>query len=359
MTLSVQRPSATTTGRNPLWDIARGLGMVFVVAGHGFRGDISRFVNLFHVPLFFFVSGLVFKFSGPSFSDALLFLRKSLKSLWRPSLLYGAFFVLIHNLFVRWGLYDLPRYGLVRTGAALAKHVAFFKTEPLESAMWFLSALFVGRCLLYAVSWLSSRIPDTSPRLRLAVELALVGLVFAAGCTASRLHIALPGNADAACSLLPFLYAGFKLKRSDLANPWIVCSCLAVLVLVFAFDGRTLRMSRNQIVSPLFLLVASGSGIAATFGLSAALLRFSPAAKTLALIGRHTIPILCLHLLAFRAVSWVWMTVDGLPPAVLAKHPVVDASLAWGALYTAAGLLLPLVIPAIAFLFAKYERTSA
>ena len=354
-------PTAKTASpRNPLWDIVRGLGMVFVVVGHGFGGDIERFVNLFHIPLFFFVSGLVFKFIGQSFLDALVFLRKSLKSLWWPSLRYGAFFVLAHNLFVRWGLYDLPRYGLAETAMALARHVAFFKTERLEGAMWFLTALSVGRVLLYAVSWLSSAVSDHAPGTRLAVEISLVGCFFAMGCAAFYLRLDVPGNADAACSLLPFLYAGSKLKKMDLANPWIVCSGLIVLVFLFLFvlGDRTVNMSRNHIVSPVFFLLSSASGIATSFGLAAMLKHCPFLAGAVALVGRHTIPVLCLHLLAFRAVSWLWMTIGGLPPAVLSKHPIVASSFSWGALYTTAGILLPLTIPALETLLSKFKRTS-
>lgn len=350
-------PTAQTASpRNPLWDIVRGLGMVFVVAGHGFGGDIERFVNMFHIPLFFFVSGLVFKFVGRSFLDALVFLRKSLKSLWWPSLRYGVFFVLTHNLFAHWGLYHVPRYGLAETAMALARHVAFFKTERLEGAMWFLTALFVGRCLLYAVTWLSSGVSDNAPRIRLAVELSLVGCFFAIGCTAFYIRLDIPGNADAACSLLPFLYAGFKLKRTDLARPWLLGASLAVLVLLFVFDNRSIHMNRNNIVSPVFLLLSSTSGIVTTCGLATMLVHSPFLAKAVALVGRHTIPILCLHFLAFRAVSWLWMTVDGLSPVVLANHPIVAASFFWGALYTTAGILLPLIIPALEALASKSKK---
>ena len=55
-----------TKKRNDVWDIVKGLGIVLVVAGHGFGGGISRFVNLFHIPLFIFVSGLVFRFEDRS-----------------------------------------------------------------------------------------------------------------------------------------------------------------------------------------------------------------------------------------------------------------------------------------------------
>ncbi len=45
-----------------LWiDIAKGIGILSVVAGHVYIGDIKNIIFLFHMPLFFFISGFLFK----------------------------------------------------------------------------------------------------------------------------------------------------------------------------------------------------------------------------------------------------------------------------------------------------------
>lgn len=46
-------------GRIPLWDILKGLGIVAVVMGHD--GILSREVNWYHLVLFIFVSGALFR----------------------------------------------------------------------------------------------------------------------------------------------------------------------------------------------------------------------------------------------------------------------------------------------------------
>ena len=90
----------STGKRNVVWDIVKGLGILFVVAGQGFGGSISKYVNLFHIPLFFFVSWLVFSFYDRSFQSILRMFIKCVKTLWLLSVLYGSFYVLMHNLFV-------------------------------------------------------------------------------------------------------------------------------------------------------------------------------------------------------------------------------------------------------------------
>lgn len=330
--------------RNEVWDIAKGLGILFVVAGHGFQGDISKFVNLFHIPLFFFASGLVFKFKDRSMKSIGTFLYKCLKSLWLPSVLYGCFYVLTHNLFTHIGLYDLNDYSLRQSGIAIVKHLAFMKTEPLESAMWFLTAIFIGRCLLYAVLWISSFFAD---RKKTIIEIVLIALIFAMGCLFFYRGIGLPGNADNACSLLPFMYAGYRMKKVEFKRPYLAIPSAALMIILLVVTGQTLRMSRNELVNPAFLLIAGTLGILFTFEISALMKKWEPGLRYFSYIGQNTIPILCLHLLAFRLVSFIWIQCDGLPISMLAKHPVVAGSYFWGVLYTIAGLTLSLIVPVV------------
>lgn len=253
--------------RNVVWDIVKGLGICFVVAGHGFQGDVSRFFNLFHIPLFFFVSGLVFKIKDRSFKNIVDFFLKCMKALWLPSLLYGIFYVVVHNPFVSLGLYDLERYSLKSTVISIIKHVGFLKTEPLESAMWFLTAIFIGRFLLYGVLWISSFFANNN-RLQTTIEMALIVLIFCMGCLFFYKRIRLPGNADNACSLVPFMYAGYKLKKTNLSHPWLIIPSFVVVLAVLVLTEKTLRMSRNEIVNPLFFLTVSAAGICFTYQLA-------------------------------------------------------------------------------------------
>lgn len=339
--------------RNDIWDIVKGLGILFVVAGHGFQGDISKFVNLFHIPLFFFVSGLVFKFKDRSFKSIIEFFLKCMKSLWLPSVLYGTFYVLMHNPFVSAGLYDLDTYSIRQTGIAIIKHIGFLKTEPLESAMWFLTAIFIGRFLLYGVLWISSLVAEKKQTL---VEIGLVTLVFIMGCFFFYKNISLPGNADNACSLVPFVYAGYKMKRINLERRWIAIPSFVVMIALLVLTGQTLRMSRNELVNPLFFLVVATAGVCLTFQLASMLKNSKPAQMALCYLGRNTIPILCLHLLAFRIVSFVWIKSAGLPMEMLSKHPVVGSSYFWGIFYTVLGLVAPLVVPAVKSWIKKIGR---
>lgn len=158
----------------------------------------------------------------------------------------------------------------------------------------------------------------------------------------------IPGNMDSACSLLPFMYLGYKLKKCDLSKRWLVVPSFAILLTVLIFSGgKTLRMSRNLLVDPLFYIIVSILGICFTLQLAEWLKQCKPVTKMMSYIGRNTIPILCLHLLAFRVVSLVWIKCNELSITMLSKHPIIDSSYFWGFFYTLIGLFLPLALPMI------------
>ncbi|MBU9825037.1 acyltransferase family protein, partial [Rahnella perminowiae] len=46
-------------------DCAKGLGILSVIAGHVFTGLPSEIIYLFHMPLFFFIGGYLFKPRAP------------------------------------------------------------------------------------------------------------------------------------------------------------------------------------------------------------------------------------------------------------------------------------------------------
>ncbi|MEO7862090.1 MAG: acyltransferase family protein [Nitrospirales bacterium] len=59
--------------RNKTVDIAKGLGILLVVFGHNWivlheKGELFRVIFSFHVPLFFFLSGIFFKETTSLFS---------------------------------------------------------------------------------------------------------------------------------------------------------------------------------------------------------------------------------------------------------------------------------------------------
>ena len=68
---------------NKMISAAKGIGILLVLIGHfGFIPEVKRFIYLFHMPLFFFLSGYFFK--TRSLAELPKYAVSKLKSLYIP-----------------------------------------------------------------------------------------------------------------------------------------------------------------------------------------------------------------------------------------------------------------------------------
>lgn len=79
------------------WNIVKGLGILLVVIGHT-MSPWRDFIYTYHMSLFFFVSGILYK-EKYSF-DFFCFLSRRMKTLWLPYIKYGILYIFLHNLFI-------------------------------------------------------------------------------------------------------------------------------------------------------------------------------------------------------------------------------------------------------------------
>ena len=127
-------------------------------------GYVGHLVCLFHMPIFFFVSGFCFK--QEYIRDTRGFLIKKVKGLWYPYVKFGLIFLICHNVFYYLHIYD-SHYGSY-TGVASAfytfkdyliqcqRTVRMVGTEQLLGGYWFLHALFYA-CVISFITIKSSR----------------------------------------------------------------------------------------------------------------------------------------------------------------------------------------------------------
>ena len=137
----------------------KAIGIICVVAGHSFTGSaIEHFVGLFHMPLFFFVSGYLFK--EKYLQDVKFYFSRKLKNLWYPTFLWIVIAVLLHNILFSFGIYN-PDYPYNETIPYLYSNVDFVKAfasaiflrcnELLFAGLWFVRMLFVASILCYYI----------------------------------------------------------------------------------------------------------------------------------------------------------------------------------------------------------------
>lgn len=83
--------STIANQRDITWDCVKGLAMILVVVGHsGCSASIHQFIYLFHMGLFFYISGLFIK-KGNSLSYFKTFVWKKLKGLYKPYVIWAVY----------------------------------------------------------------------------------------------------------------------------------------------------------------------------------------------------------------------------------------------------------------------------
>ncbi len=239
-------------------DIAKGLGIILVVVGHCINGKTipGVFVYAFHMPLFFFISGVCFNADRhPAF---LPFLQKRVRQLLLPAVLFSLLLTALSSLLM--------------PGAGYRWENLLWQGFP--GAIWFLGVLFVTE-LLY---WLLCRLSHgrrTVLMLSAALSLALAFVTSAHGLCNPYSLFATPGALFFYATghlLRPFVLGGshrFGVKTLVPAT----CLLFAVEGIATVVSGHHIGFSGNDIVATD--LIASFAGLFALLALS----------RTLGIIG--------------------------------------------------------------------------
>ena len=342
--------------RDPVLDSMRGIGIVLMVLGHsGFPG--TDYIYLFHMALFFMLSGWFFSLRG----GLVHFVRRKLVTLWLPFVAANTVFTVCNNLFLRLNILtddvriaEIP--GNSVTAPVSIKDIigrtvhwcVFDGGTQLGGAMWFIQALF-QISLLYAV-----------------MEVLLQKLLHGGDTLIAQ------GLLSACCSGS----AGTVIRSAGMSGGWVLrpaaTGCSTLVRCCAALRGRRGARCTGRLLAqrPLFccwccggsarsgwqataiptrrfLLLASMAGwvlVRSAACLTAPLPRVS---AVLGYLGRATMPIVILHFLSFKLVTWLGLLATGGESYLLAAFPVYFTGGVWWLAYTAAGLALPLAADAV------------
>jgi acyltransferase len=272
-------------------------GIFLVVYGHSLAvpGWLYKIIYSFHIPLFFFISGLLFKKERleSNFRDYGSFLFQSLV---RPYFFFSAVG------FLAWSLVFRTQHGEGRPEVALWKPLLglFYGSgvdiEALQPiVLWFFPCLVSVYLLVYGLE----RLPKS--KLVLLFLLALFGF---SGCP-----WILPWGLNAAAVASGFFYAGMWIREVEGGEerlrkfPLVYCTVLAVFGCLVASMNAGVDMRSLNYGNPLLFYLASGSFILVLFRLSLLL----PGMPLVEAISRSTRTIFPLHPLVFSLLTGVYV----------------------------------------------------
>lgn len=239
-----------TTGRVQWIDGCKGIAILLVILGHTMRTDLSLvYIYGFHMPLFFFLSGLVCNEKKYTWSS---FLKSRFNTLVIP---YIAFYLLtwLYWLFVERSFRPLgmewwqPLIGM-------AYGAQWHGYMDHNGILWFLPCLFMTEVLFFAVKKLSKG------------WLQIVSVVFLA-CVGFLVKTNLPWCINIACVALQFFFVGnllrgvlLKLEETNRDRTVTIIVSIATTAIYFLFSAYWLNrvnMATNEYgIIPVFELLA-------------------------------------------------------------------------------------------------------
>lgn len=231
--------STTSVGRISWVDTAKGIGLICVILGHLHIRYIDTWVYTFHIPLFFFLSGVVFSGSKYSFKD---FLNKKFKTLIIPYFFLGI------------GIYLFNAIILFIEKQPSTEYINMLKKFLVQEhywTIWYLACLFFVEIGYYLINILLKEN-------KLVVSIvSLIICIF--GLLRYRFGLgSLPWNIDVAFVAQFFFHCGylfklseskikswyFKFKSSNYQSYLII---LVTLIINFLFAVLCIKLSRSSL----------------------------------------------------------------------------------------------------------------
>lgn len=299
-------------------------------------------MTMFHMPLFFFVSGYCFK--DKYLMDMRRFSINKVKGLYVPFVKWSLFFLVLHNIFFHLNIYNdiygfkevvSQLYGLKDVVKNVAKIVLVMnETEQLLGGYWFLKELFLGSFLaLGCFKYFKNDLYGGGILLLIAIVMSWLDVEIPAIHIASRTFFA--GF---------FIVMGRVYKRMNLnADKWIV-TLLAFMVVAIGSVLCGTSMLGYSTIQILPYSVCAILGTIMILNLSHRLsLHQNVVKRWLMFVGNHTLEVLTWHFLAFKLVSLLIIWIHGLPINQLACFPTIKeyATLYWP-LYSLVGICVPI-----------------
>ncbi len=278
-------------------DIARGIGIILVIYGHGLNAEsVRHLIYAFHMPLFFFLSGIVYHHrTYPRFTA---FIQKSIKSILLPYLLFTSLSYLIWMVNRDPHLVSLDQFkhhALQMLYANGNNGGLFFNV-----VLWFLPCLFITKITF---AFITQKI--SNPRW-IAAILFLFSLVGYASSVFFK-GVKLPFGIETALTAIVFFGLGYlwntkktamKKILSRHAHLLFILGTLLVIIIgsiQFRVFGSQVDMLQNKYHNYFLFYAGALSGISATIALSTLIKKN----VVLENIGKNSLVLFIWHMIVF------------------------------------------------------------
>ena len=318
-------------------DIAKGICILLVIAGHAFCLDWCFPIYAFHLPCFFFISGMLIK--EERLRSPLDFIKHETKVILAPFFIMLAISVLVCIMVSDWR-------NLITTKGVLRDLYFVTPNFAQNSSLWYLVAFWFSIIYLdvaYSISKRSRSWFAIAISVVAVVSLCLPSIMTWLEIPAHRL----PLRADSGLLAVVFVGAGFCYRDEmlRLIKKLARWHCVAGLVLVVAFasvlNGPSNMASLLYGRFAFLYLPIAFAGIVAALSLSSAIESCPRIQGVLGFFGKHSLIVFGFQSMLIRGYNLVILKTTGEELVLYGSNPIVHQILAFGIVsFIAAPLLV-------------------
>ncbi|MDD3014155.1 MAG: acyltransferase family protein [Candidatus Gastranaerophilales bacterium] len=272
-------------------DIAKGIGIIFVIFAHvlTISPALLNYIYSFHMPLFFFISGYLF--SDTKYKTLKDFSKKKAQTLLVPYFIFSAV------SFIYWALIQTRMGDDIQHPNLFHAFIGIFYSNPADHAMsynvalWFLTCLFCTEILFFIVK---KRNENKHHLIISLVLFSILGYLYSL-----YVHFNLPWSIDVAFSAVVFYGVGYLFKTVNKNDYFLQkFSRIPVLLIVVAVNyflsqiNHEIDMASNELHNYFLFYTGAFLGIFSWISVSF-LIKES---KYLSYIGKNSLIIFGLHL---------------------------------------------------------------
>ena len=335
--------------------LAKAVGIILMVLAHTRFSEYGNlWINMFHMPLFFFLSGCCFKDSH--LSDPKNFLIKKVKGLWWPFFKWMSLFVVFHNLLCFIGFYsDNPEfmgakgepvsYYQMMDYPGIFFNIIFMKhIEQLLGGFWFLKTLFyaslIGFCVIYIKKCCMIKVPFG----------LLVFILLSVCVISSWKALFIPylsvGPKEFLAAL--FFLIGYIYKSMDISFRQYLFVLIPFSVIFITLGTEYWQMTLLNITWWKIIPYLLGSMLASltVYEICKLFPEKSVLTNYLIYIGDNTMTILTWHMLSFKLVNLIIIFTYGLSYYSVGAFPAIEqyAASGWFLIYLLVGIVVPCLL---------------
>lgn len=282
------------------FDIAKGVGILCIIAGHMGNAVINNFVFTFHVPIFFLISGYFLK-NNTSLKE---FAAKKYKQLIYPYIITCICIItgvslsnIIRTHSLEYLVGDVKTWFIASVyGSGTIEYSTPFYMKQI-GAVWFLAALFTALIIVryfidYEYGWVG------------VILLAYVGYK-------TGTMVWMPLSIQAGMTAAVFVYLGWffhkhRIFERPISSIWLGGAAVIWLFGIL-FCGR-FYIVRNHFGNGMFDILAAVAGSYVIIVICKVIERKTKnLARVLEFYGRNTLLILCMHAVELLIIDWNWV----------------------------------------------------